>query len=39
MYDILKMSEIGEKIYYKDLLLKSVDDHDLGKTFHVGNFK
>ena len=39
MYDVLKMSEIGEKIYFKDLLLKSGDDNDLGKIFHVGNFK
>ena len=39
MYDILKMFEIGERIYFKALLLKSGDDHDLGKIFHVRNFK
>ena len=39
MYDILKMYEIGEEICFKALLLKRRDEHDLGKIFHVGNFK
>ena len=39
VYDIMKKFDVGDEVVFKAILLNSNRENDLGRIFHVRNFK